>query len=158
MGNQSTETIHPNYCEVRKVLEARSKTRASCLSGVSRHLVIVKVHGLRPRTLTCFSVSRHPAQNLTLGFDIYIYIYYTKFADNLETSKGLKRKSLKVAHDEQLYKALYAWFIQHSSFWSHSSRESKNFTASYTQIPQVATLELRQDCLRNSKIVMEFEI
>ena len=39
-------------------------------------------------------------------------MYYTKFAaDNLETSKGLKRKSLKVAHDEQLYKALYAWFI-----------------------------------------------
>ena len=33
-----------------------------------------------------------------------------KFADNLnlETSKGLKRKSLKVAHDEQLDKALYA--------------------------------------------------
>ena len=25
-----------------------------------------------------------------------------KFADNLETSEGLKRKSLRVAHDEQL--------------------------------------------------------
>ena len=35
-----------------------------------------------------------------------------KFADILETSEGLKRKSLKVAHDEQLDKALYAWFIQ----------------------------------------------
>ena len=35
-----------------------------------------------------------------------------KFADNLETSEGLKRKSLKVAHDEQLDNALYAWFIQ----------------------------------------------
>ena len=33
-----------------------------------------------------------------------------KFADNLETSKGLKLKSLKVAHDEQLDKALCAWF------------------------------------------------
>ena len=35
-----------------------------------------------------------------------------KFADILETSEGLKRKSLKVAHNEQLDKALYAWFIQ----------------------------------------------
>ena len=35
-----------------------------------------------------------------------------KFADILETSEGLKRKSLKVAHDEQLDKALCAWFIQ----------------------------------------------
>ena len=56
--------------EVRKFLEARSKTRASCLSGVSRHLETVEALGLRPRTLTCFSVSGHPAQNLTLGFDI----------------------------------------------------------------------------------------
>ena len=31
-----------------------------------------------------------------------------KFADILEASEGLKRKSLKVAHDEQFDKALYA--------------------------------------------------
>ena len=35
-----------------------------------------------------------------------------KFADILETIEGLKRKSLKLAHDEQLDRALYAWFIQ----------------------------------------------
>ena len=35
-----------------------------------------------------------------------------KFADILETSEILTRKSLKAAHDEQLDKALYAWFIQ----------------------------------------------
>ena len=35
-----------------------------------------------------------------------------KFADILETSEGLKRKSLKIAHDEQLDEALYARFIQ----------------------------------------------
>ena len=35
-----------------------------------------------------------------------------KFAEHLETSKGLKRKSLKAAHNEQLDNALYAWFIQ----------------------------------------------
>ena len=35
-----------------------------------------------------------------------------KFADILETSERVKRKLLKVAHDEQLDKALYTWFIQ----------------------------------------------
>ena len=35
-----------------------------------------------------------------------------KFTDILETSEGLKWKSLKVAHNEQLDKALYVWFIQ----------------------------------------------
>ena len=33
-----------------------------------------------------------------------------KFAANLETSKGLRQISLKVTHNEQLNKALYAWF------------------------------------------------
>ena len=31
-----------------------------------------------------------------------------KFTDSIETSEGLKRKSLKLADDEQLDKALYA--------------------------------------------------
>ena len=35
-----------------------------------------------------------------------------KFANILKNGEGLKRKSLKVTHDEQLDKALYAWFIQ----------------------------------------------
>ena len=35
-----------------------------------------------------------------------------KFADILETSERVKRKLLKVAHDEQLDKALYVWFTQ----------------------------------------------
>ena len=35
-----------------------------------------------------------------------------KSADNLESDHGLKRKSWKVSHDEQLDEALYAWFIQ----------------------------------------------
>ena len=38
-----------------------------------------------------------------------------KFSDSIEKSKGLKRKSLKLADDEQLDKALYAWFIQQRS-------------------------------------------
>ena len=38
-----------------------------------------------------------------------------KFTDSIETSEGLKRKSLKLADDEQLEKALYAWFIQQRS-------------------------------------------
>ena len=35
-----------------------------------------------------------------------------KFADIFKTSERVKRKLLKVAHDEQLDKALYVWFIQ----------------------------------------------
>ena len=35
-----------------------------------------------------------------------------KFADIFETRERLTRKSLKAARDEQLDKALYAWFIQ----------------------------------------------
>ena len=38
-----------------------------------------------------------------------------KFADSIETSEGLKRKSLKLTDDKQLDKALYAWFIQQRS-------------------------------------------
>ena len=38
-----------------------------------------------------------------------------KFTDSIEISEGLKRKSLKLANDEQLDKALYAWFIQQRS-------------------------------------------
>ena len=38
-----------------------------------------------------------------------------KFTDSIETSEGLKRKSLKLADDEQLDKALYTWFIQQRS-------------------------------------------
>lgn len=38
-------------------------------------------------------------------------------------------------------------------------KEKRNtFTASYTQIPKTVTLKLRQDGLRNSKIIMELEI
>ena len=35
-----------------------------------------------------------------------------KFANILETSEGLKQKLLIVAHDDQLDKVLYVWFIQ----------------------------------------------
>ena len=50
-----------------------------------------------------------------------------KFADILETSEGLKRKSLKVAHDEQLDKALHAWFIQQRTSGTPISGPPNNF-------------------------------
>jgi len=54
-----------------------------------------------------------------------------KFTDSIETSEGLKRKSLKLADDDQLDKELYAWFIQQRStgtpIWSASSRENEIF-------------------------------
>ena len=49
-----------------------------------------------------------------------------KFADILETSEGLKRKSLKVAHDEQLDKVPYAWFIQQRTSGTPISGPSNN--------------------------------
>ena len=39
-----------------------------------------------------------------------------KFTDSIKKSEGVKRKSLKLANDEQLEKAPYAWFIQQRSF------------------------------------------
>ena len=38
-----------------------------------------------------------------------------KFTDSIRTSKGLRQKSLKLADDEQLDKALNVWFIQQRS-------------------------------------------
>ena len=49
-----------------------------------------------------------------------------KFVNILETSEGLKRKSLKVAHDEQLDKALYAWFIHQQTSDTPISRPPNN--------------------------------
>ena len=62
--------------EVWIVLEAISKTRASCLTGVSRHLETIKALGLRPRAFICFSVSGNPGQTLALVFDLLLQIWY----------------------------------------------------------------------------------
>ena len=38
-----------------------------------------------------------------------------QFTDSIETNKGLRRKSLKLANDKRLDKAFYTWFIQQRS-------------------------------------------
>ena len=86
-----------------------------------------------------------------------------KFADNLETSEGLKRKSLKVAHDEQLDNALYAWFIQQRTSGTPVSgpllqEKAKHFYSQLQTDPADGDFKLRQDGWRNSKLVMELEI
>ena len=63
--------------EVRIVLEAISKTRASCLTGVSRHLETIKALSLRPRTFICFSVSGYPVQTLALIFDLLHQLFHS---------------------------------------------------------------------------------
>ena len=55
-----------------------------------------------------------------------------KFTDSFETSEGLKRKSLKLADDEQLDKALFPLVYSTKIYWgtdfrSASSRESETF-------------------------------
>ena len=86
-----------------------------------------------------------------------------KFADNLETSEGLKRKSLKVAHDEQLDNALCAWFIQQRTSGTPISgpllqEKAKHFYSQLHTDPQMATSKPRQDGWRNSKLVTALEI
>ena len=54
-----------------------------------------------------YGVSKHQISDIRKNKETSM-----KFADILETSERVKRKLLKVAHDEQLDKALYVWFIQ----------------------------------------------
>ena len=76
-----------------------------------------------------------------------------KFADNLEIDHELKRKSLKVAHDEQLDEALYAWFIQQKTAGTPISgpllqEKQSTFTVNYTRRTRTAKpSKLRQDGL-----------
>ena len=55
-----------------------------------------------------------------------------KFTDKFKTSERFDPKSLKVANDEQVDKALYAFFFSAKIYWnadfrSASARESKTF-------------------------------
>ena len=50
-----------------------------------------------------------------------------KFAKISETSEGLQRKLLKAAHDEQLDKAMYAWFIQQRTSGTPISGPPENY-------------------------------
>ena len=56
--------------EVWMVLGVTSRTRASCLTGVSRHFETIKARGLRLRAFICLSVSGYPGQGLALVFNI----------------------------------------------------------------------------------------
>ena len=76
-----------------------------------------------------------------------------KFADNLEIDHELKRKSLKVAHDEQLDEALYAWFIQQKTAGTpilvpFCKKKQSTFTVNYMRRTRTAKpSKLRQDGL-----------
>ena len=70
-----------------------------------------------------------------------------KFADNLETSEGLKRKSLKVARDEQLDTFCMPGLFSNEhlalQFLVPFFKKKRNtFTVSFTQIPHMATSKL----------------
>ena len=57
-----------------------------------------------------FGISKQQISNIWKNKDKIL-----KFTDSIETSEGLKCKFLKLADDEQLDKALYAWFIRQRS-------------------------------------------
>jgi len=47
-----------------------------------------------------------------MGIQVFCVCFGSLISERYCTSKGLKKKSLKLADDEQLAKALYTWFIQ----------------------------------------------
>ena len=102
MGNQHWNNTPSITKEVWIVLEAISKTRASCLTGVSRHLETIKALGLRPRAFICFSVSGYPGQTLALVFDL-LHLYLLPFWCNMGTPSKYPQR--------WMYGALYRFVI-----------------------------------------------
>ena len=86
-----------------------TKRKRSILSIKDKKSIILRLEkGEKGTNLsTEYDVSKQQISDIRKNKDKIM-----KFVDNLESDEGLKRKSLKVAHDEQLDKALYGWFIQ----------------------------------------------
>ena len=86
-----------------------TKRKRSILSIQDKQSIILRLEKGEKGTILSseYGVSKQQISDIRKNKDKIM-----KFADNLESDRGLKRKSLKVAHDEQLDKALYAWFVQ----------------------------------------------
>ena len=77
---------------------------------------VIRFFDKRSQSIIVRLEKREKGTNLSAEYDISDICKNTqtilKFANILETSEGLKQKLLKVAHDDQLDKVLYVWFIQ----------------------------------------------
>ena len=101
----SSEKIHEIFT---LVLEAISKTRASCFIRGYKHLETIKALGLRPRAFICFSVFGTPDETLALVFDILHKMRRFDGAVNWPEMHTYTRKLLHLKFNVQ--------FIQHNIF------------------------------------------
>jgi len=89
-----------------------TKRKRSVLSIKDKQIIISRLDkGEKGTNLALeFGISKQQISDIRKNKDKIL-----KFTDNIETSEGLKRKSLKLANDERLDQALYTWFIQQRS-------------------------------------------
>ena len=89
-----------------------TKRKQSVLSIKDKQIIISRLDkGEKGTNLALeFDISKQQISDICKNKDKIL-----KFTDNIETSEGLKRKSLKLANDERLDQALYTWFIQQRS-------------------------------------------
>ena len=89
-----------------------TKRKRSVLSIKDKQIIISRLDkGEKGTNLAPeFGISKQQISDIRKNKDKIL-----KFTDNIETSEGLKRKSLKLANDERLDQALYTWFIQQRS-------------------------------------------
>ena len=89
-----------------------TKRKRSVLSIKDKQIIISRLEkGEKGTNLALeFGISKQQISDIRKNKDKIL-----KFTDNIETSAGLKRKSLKLANDERLDQALYTWFIQQRS-------------------------------------------
>ena len=89
-----------------------TKRKRSVLSVKDKQIIISRLDkGEKGTNLALeFGISKQQISDIRKNKDKIL-----KFTDNIETSEGLKRKSLKLANDKRLDQALYTWFIQQRS-------------------------------------------
>ena len=96
-----------------------TKRKQSVLSIKDKQIIILRLDKGEEETnlVLEFGISKQQISDIRKNKDKIL-----KFTDNIETNKGLKRKSLKLANDEQLDQALHTWFIQQRSTVTPISR------------------------------------
>ena len=101
-----------NTRAIDRKFKSKAKRKRAVLSIKDKQIVISRLDkGEKGTNLAQkFGISEQQISGIRKNKDKTL-----KFFDSIETSEGLKRKSPKLTDDEQLNKALYAWFIQQRS-------------------------------------------
>ena len=98
-----------------------TKRKRSVLSIKDKQIIISRLDkGEKGTNLAPeFGISKQQISDIRKNKDKIL-----KFTDNIETSEGLKRKSLKLANDEQLDQALYIDYIRPSHMYLQSLKQT----------------------------------